>query len=177
MKARSGHHFRIWRVDDRRHPPMAVSFLQFNLFSDAQRVIDFDAEISVRTLKFGVAKQDLNGPQVTSLFVNQGGFGSAHRMGAMGTRSETNTADPALDNASVLPSAQMRRLAAFPGKRKLPPVRLMNGSHAVSAIFVCSVDVPPRPNLGLSADGGARQGQRPLQARGKAPAIAKKKLG
>lgn len=54
------------------------AFLQFNLFGDAQRVINLDAEISYRTLKFGVAKQDLDGPQVPRLFVNQGGFGSAH---------------------------------------------------------------------------------------------------
>jgi hypothetical protein len=46
-----------------------------DLFCYGQGVIDLDAEVSDGTFDFGVAEQELHGPQVTSAPVDQGRFG------------------------------------------------------------------------------------------------------
>ena len=41
---------------------LGYSFLNFSLFGDFQRIVDFNTQISDCTFQFGVAKQQLDGP-------------------------------------------------------------------------------------------------------------------
>jgi hypothetical protein len=101
---------RKWREDDHRPRPMII-VSKLYLFGNSQRVIDFDPEVPNGTFKFGVAKQNLDGSQVPSLLVDQGGLRSAHRMSSVGTRLKTNAADPAVNDPRVLSGREVGRLA------------------------------------------------------------------
>jgi len=54
--------------------------LDFSLLGNFQGVIDLDAEISNGAFQLGMAKQELNGPQVLRALVDQRRFGSPHGM-------------------------------------------------------------------------------------------------
>jgi hypothetical protein len=58
--------------------------LDFRLLGDLQRVIDFDAEVANCAFQLGMAKQQLNGPQVLCALVDQGRLGSPHGMRSVG---------------------------------------------------------------------------------------------
>jgi len=89
------------------------SLSEFDLFRDPQCVIDFDTQISNCALKLAVAEQDLDSAQVARLLVDQGGLGSARRMGTVSACFKANAADPTLDDARVLPCGEMGRLTTF----------------------------------------------------------------
>ena len=61
--------------------PLCPGISDVNLFSYRKRVIDLNAEISDRALDFGVAQQDLDGPEIAGAFVYQRRLGPAQRMG------------------------------------------------------------------------------------------------
>ena len=76
--------------------------LDFGLFRDFQRVIYLDSKVSDGTLQFGMAEENLDGPQVFRAFVDQRGFGSPHRVRAVDRRIETDGCNPLMDNPGVL---------------------------------------------------------------------------
>ena len=50
-----------------------------NLLGDGERIVDFDAEIPDRALHLGVAKEQLNRPEIPGTLIDQSGFGSPQR--------------------------------------------------------------------------------------------------
>jgi hypothetical protein len=62
-------------------------------------------------LHFGVAKEKLNGAEVSGSSVNQGGLGSPQRMGAEQGRVETDAGDPLQQQTGILAGGE----AAVPG--------------------------------------------------------------
>lgn len=60
------------------------------LFCHLERVVDFDAEVSDCALKFGLAKQQLYGPEVFCPAINQRCFGPTHRVRAVRRVVESN---------------------------------------------------------------------------------------
>jgi hypothetical protein len=77
--------------------------LNFGLFGDFQSIIDFYAQVVHCRFQFGVTKQQLDGPQVLGPTIDQGCFGPAHRVGAIGRGIEADRTDPSAHDASVLP--------------------------------------------------------------------------
>lgn len=72
------------RHDARKRPHSLVCGrlpqLDFSLLRDFQRVIDLDAKIPDGAFELGMAKQQLNGPQVLGALVDQRRLSPAHRM-------------------------------------------------------------------------------------------------
>lgn len=73
------------------------------LLSDLRGFINFDAQVAHRAFQFRVAQKQLYSTQVPSTAVDQGCFGPAHRVGAVGARLEASFLHPAVDNPGVLP--------------------------------------------------------------------------
>lgn len=89
-----------------RRPPS----LHLCLFSDFLGVVDLDAEVADCALKLGMTEQELDSTQVLRLSVNQSRLGSAHGMGAVRSRIQSDRLGPRFDNSGVLPGRQVRRL-------------------------------------------------------------------
>lgn len=53
-----------------------------DLFGDGKRVIDLDAEVSDGALHLGVAKEQLNRPEIAGTPIDQRRLGSPRRVGA-----------------------------------------------------------------------------------------------
>ncbi|GAA6162023.1 hypothetical protein NBRC116589_41970 [Ruegeria sp. HU-ET01832] len=62
--------------------------LDLNGFRDGQSILQFNTRVPNGAVPLGVTEKKLNGSKVTSLLVYLGDLGSAHRIGAMGTRLE-----------------------------------------------------------------------------------------
>lgn len=76
----------------------AVAIRQLHLdvdtLRDAQRVFQFDAQISDGAIDFRMAKQKLHRTKITRFAVDFCGFGSAKRMCAISTGFQTNRRYP-----------------------------------------------------------------------------------
>ena len=86
-----------------------VRILQRNLLSDSQSVIYLDAKVANCAFELRVTEENLDGSQVTCLFVNLRCFGSPHGVGAIGISVKPDGRDPSVDNPGVLPRGQMMR--------------------------------------------------------------------
>lgn len=64
--------------------------LDVDPFSDTQGVFQFDPQITDCAIDLGVAKQKLNGPQVTSLSIDFRHFSSTHGMSAIAAGFQPN---------------------------------------------------------------------------------------
>ena len=64
--------------------PQGAGRLDFGLLRDFQSIIDLDAKVSDGAFQLGMAKQQLNGPQVLRALVDQGCLGSPHGVGSIG---------------------------------------------------------------------------------------------
>jgi hypothetical protein len=54
--------------------PLCPGISDINLFRYCQRIIDLDAEVSDRAFDLGMSKQKLDGPEIASASVDQGGL-------------------------------------------------------------------------------------------------------
>ena len=61
-------------VRDGGRPLPSAKGSDVNFLGNAQRVIEFDAEVSHRAVHFGVTKQELNGSEISRLPVDQRRF-------------------------------------------------------------------------------------------------------
>src|SRR5437764_239759 len=76
---------------------------EFDLFRDAERVLDLDPEIADRAFQLRVAEQKLNRSQVPSLLIDLRRLRPPHRMRPVGGAVEPNTGDPSMDDSRILP--------------------------------------------------------------------------
>jgi hypothetical protein len=74
-----------------------------DLFGYREGIIDFDPEVSDGAFDFGVAKQELHGPQVASSAVDQRRLGSSQRMCTKKLWVEPNAGNPSRKEPCVLP--------------------------------------------------------------------------
>ena len=79
---------------------MTVSDLR--LLRDFKSVVDLDTQVPHGRLQFGMAEQDLHGPQVLRALIDQRGLCSPHRVRAVDRRIETDGCNPLMDNPGVL---------------------------------------------------------------------------
>jgi hypothetical protein len=91
-----------------------------DLLGDRERVIDLDAKVSDRALHLGVAKEQLNRPEVSGSPIDQGRLGSTQRMSAEQRRVETDAGDPLRQQAGILAGGEAMTLAATAPNRKSP---------------------------------------------------------
>lgn len=107
--------------------------LYLGLLGNFQGIIHFDAEVSDRALKLGMAQEQLNRSQVLRPFVDQRHLGSAHGVSAVGAGVEAGCGNPLVDDPGVLPCRNMRRPGNPTGKQILLrfEIRFGNpGSHS-----------------------------------------------
>ena len=76
--------------------------LDFGLFRDFQRVIYLDSKVTNGALEFGMAEQNLHGPQVLRAFVDQRGLCSPHRVRTIDRWIEADGSNPLMDDPGVL---------------------------------------------------------------------------
>jgi hypothetical protein len=86
----------------------------FNLFSDGERVINLDSEISDRAFHPRVAKQKLNRAQIAGAAVDQGSLRAAERVSAEYVRVKPNAGNPFPTSR-----AYCRVVMASPGRPRL----------------------------------------------------------
>ena len=73
-----------------------------DLLGDAQRVIEFDAEVSDRAVHFGVTKQELNGSEISGLPVDQRRFRPPYGMCSIPAWIEPDRRYPVMNKTRVL---------------------------------------------------------------------------
>lgn len=84
--------------------------LDFSLLRDLKRVINLDPEVSDSAFQLAMSEQELNGAQVLRSLVDQRGLSPAHRVSTVDGRVESYSANPLMNDPSVLPRRNMRRL-------------------------------------------------------------------
>ena len=68
--------------------------LDVDPFSDAQRILQFNAQIPDSAINLRVPKQELHGAKVARLAVNLRSFGPAHRVFSVSAGFQTNRCHP-----------------------------------------------------------------------------------
>ena len=58
-------------------------------------------------VQFGMAEQDLHGPQVLRAFIDQRGLSSPHRVRAIDRRIEADGGNPLMNDPGILPRRNM----------------------------------------------------------------------
>ena len=79
----------------------------FGALRQSKCVLDIDAKVPDRALYLRMPEQDLNGPEIASLLVDNGCLGPPERVGAVILPAKANTGDPLVHETGVLPSADM----------------------------------------------------------------------
>jgi hypothetical protein len=107
-----------------------------DLFGNGEGVIDLYTQVADGALNFGMAKQELDGPEVAGPPVDQGRFGSSKRMRTEESRLQSNLREPVVQEAGILAGGQW--LATTTGKQPLfrfPLGRRQIGIHGVSGLL------------------------------------------
>jgi len=86
------------------------------LFSYREGIIDLNAEVSDGAFDFGVAKQELHGPQVAGSTIDERCLCSPQRMGAKEIRIEPDGGDPFRKEPCLLPRGHALSKAASAGE-------------------------------------------------------------
>lgn len=89
------------------------------LFRNFQCVIDLDPEVSHGTFELGMAKQELDGPQVFGSLVDQCRLSPPQAVGTVDRRIESDRGNPPMHDASVLTRGDVRRFRQATGEKKL----------------------------------------------------------
>ena len=87
----------------------SISGSKVNLLRNGQSVVDLDTQISNRAFQFCVAEQELDGPEIAGLLVDQSRLCAPQGVGAIGRRVQVNGLHPSLNEPGVLPGGQARR--------------------------------------------------------------------
>ncbi len=80
---------------------------EVDLFGDAQRVFQLNAQVAHCAVHFGVAKQELNGAKITGFAVNLRRFCPAQRVGAVSARLKPDGGHPIAHQPSILARRNM----------------------------------------------------------------------
>lgn len=102
MMQESGHTFSTGVAAEHR--------LDLGLLRDLERIVHFDAKVANRTLQLGMAKQQLNGPQILRAFVDQRCFRAPHRVRSVRRRIQPGRFGPMMHNPRILACRDVRRL-------------------------------------------------------------------
>lgn len=81
----------------------------FRLLRDLESVVDLNAEIPHGAFELRVAKQQLHGSQVPGSPVDECRLGTPDRVRPVRGRIKADLLNPAVQNASILPRAKVRR--------------------------------------------------------------------
>ncbi len=84
-------------------------------FHNCERVFDFNAEIAHRAVHLRVARQKLDGAQVTGLAVDLCDLGPTHRMRSVGARLKPGRRNPVPNKASILTRGNVEPLVKAAG--------------------------------------------------------------
>jgi hypothetical protein len=90
-----------------------------NPLGDGERIVDLDAEIPDRAFHLGVAKEQLNRPEIAGTTIDQGCLGSPQRMGAEQGRVKTDAGDPPRQQAGILAGREATTFAAAAVEQKI----------------------------------------------------------
>lgn len=82
--------------------PAIPQVSEMDALRDCKRVIDLNAQVAHCAFELGVPQRELSGSQVTGLAIDQCRFRAAQGVGAVGCRIQTDQADPASNDPSVL---------------------------------------------------------------------------
>ena len=80
-----------------------------DLLGYAQRIVEFDPKVSDRAIHFGVSKQELDGPKIASLPVDQRSLSASKRMRPVPARIQSDGRHPVADETCILPGRKVRR--------------------------------------------------------------------
>lgn len=80
----------------------ASCWLDFGLLRNLQRIVHLNAEVANRTFQLGMAKQQLNGPQVLRALIDKGGLGPSHRVRPVGRRILPGSIGLVMHNSRIL---------------------------------------------------------------------------
>jgi hypothetical protein len=115
-----------------------TAWLELDLLGQSQGVIHLDAEIADGRLDFRVPKQQLDGPQVSRLAIELRDLGSPKRVCSEAAVIKSYVADPAMDDASVLPRPDVR-LSAGSASKEVATAQRLDGDEAFDRLSVTSV--------------------------------------
>ena len=93
-----------------------------HLFSERNRIINFDTEVSDCAFDPGVAKQQLNRPQVAGSAVDQRCFRAAQGMRSVHGRIQANAGYPLQHKACILPRREVA-VAHLDAREQIPVFR------------------------------------------------------
>ena len=80
----------------------------FGLRGNFESVVDLDAEVSHGALELRMAEEQLHGSQIPGSPVDEGWLGTPDRVRSVPGRIKADFLHPAVNNASVLPRAEVR---------------------------------------------------------------------
>ena len=78
-----------------------------DLLGDAQSVVEFDAKVPDRAINLGVSEQELDGPKIAGLPVDQRGLGPPKRMRPVPARIQADGRHPVADETRILPGREV----------------------------------------------------------------------
>ena len=102
---------------------------ELDLFRDAERIVDLDAEVANGAFQLCVPEEQLDRPQVAGLLVNLRHLCSLHRVRPISRAIETGAFNLAVDDTSVLPCRYVRLIMKAARKEVL-------------AVLWCGTDQP-----------------------------------
>lgn len=79
----------------------------FRAFGEGERILDIDAKTANGALDLGVAEQNLDRAEVSSLLIDDRRLGSEKRMGAVIRLAQSDRRHTLVDQSSKLPGAHM----------------------------------------------------------------------
>ncbi len=81
--------------------------LHLGALGEEERVLDIDAQVTDRALDLCMTEQDLHSTQVARPLIDDRSLGSAERVGPVVLPAQPNPGHPLINEASVLPGADM----------------------------------------------------------------------
>jgi len=89
--------------------PLPSRQLDLGLLGNLERVVNLDAKVPHGAFQFRMAQEQLHGSQVPGSGIDQRWLGTPNRMRSTPRRIKSDLLEPAVQNASVLPCAEVRR--------------------------------------------------------------------
>ena len=90
-----------------------------DLLGYAQRIVEFDPKVSDRAIDLGVSKQELDGPKMASLPIDQRSFCPPKRLRSVPTRIQSDDRHPVANETCILPGRKVRRNVEPAWKKEL----------------------------------------------------------
>jgi len=103
----------IWWAEQIRSARLAS---HVDLLGYRQSIINLDTKIANRALDLGMAKEQLDCPQIAGAAIDHGGFGPAQGMRAEQARIETDAVYPIANETRILPGREAPVCLTLRGK-------------------------------------------------------------